>query len=402
MLCVAETLHPLFGPNYSLGKFALPMAALLWAAEIRGTFRRTLAFAAGLFLVLLVSPELGVGLAAAIVVWCIARTIRDRSEGGSRLLVLFSIPLAYGSFLLLYGTTFLERLRHASGGALNLVIQPMPDMLVFCFAILWLAPAAVGLYWARPPAVPAKLAAGQHLARDPGPILLAVFVLALGLLPGALGRSDPLHVFFNGLPFLILSMVAIERFSPRARVLWAVALIILAVQVQAANYEMYARSLLAVLASQRHPSTQTLDVALLSEVTSGEAVAAPVLYGIPIPDELALRQAHMLVLSRAPGLAEIWDAASEQEHINQLRKNDWALLPQGDYRITEHLARQEYPPEPSLPGRMLQLAGHALLGFNYPERHAPFSVGVLTSQEIAANWLPVRSFGSLELYQKIR
>ena len=110
----------------------------------------------------------------------------------------------------------------------------------------------------------------------------------------------------------------------------------------------------------------------------------------------------MLVLDRTPGLAEIWDAASERDHIAQLRKSDWALLPRGDYRITEHLARQEHPIETSPSKRFLQITGHALLGFDYREQHAPFSVGALTSQEITSNWLPVRSFGSLELYKRVR
>ncbi len=372
-ICFFETLHPLFGPNYSLGKFALPMAALLWGASVRDSYRRALAMAAGLFASLMVSPELGIGLAAAIVVYSVARALQGQEARARQLLTIAAVPAAYGLFLLLYGAAFLDRLRHASGGALNLVIQPMPDMLVFCLAVIWMAPVAVGLGLKHTDATLVDRAVTTaRVAHDDGPTLLALFVLALGMLPGALGRSDPLHVFFNGLPFLALSLIAIDRLPRRARLAWAAALMVLAVQVQAANYEMYARSLWTVLSAQRHPIPVTLDVAHLARETGGLPVAAPVLYGITIPDELALRQAHMLVVDPAPGLAEIWDETTERGHIERLRQSRWALLPTEDYVLTEHLSRPEHPVSGSLPKRLLQHAGHALLGFNYPERHQAF------------------------------
>ena len=394
-VCLLETLHPLFGPNYSLGKFALPTTALLWGASVRDPLRRTLALAAGLFAALMVSPELGIGFAAAIVVLAVAGAVRNPSARAGWLLVLVAVPAAYGGFVFLYGTAFLDRLRHASGGALNMVIQPMPDMLVFCLAVVWMAPVAVGLYLTRSPR-------STESVGDDGPALLAVFVLALGMLPGALGRSDPLHVFFNGLPFLMLSMIAIDRLPRRARLAWAAGVVVLALQVQAANYEMYARSLVAVLKAQRHPVAATVDVASLAHETGGLPVAAPALFGITIPDELALRQAHMLVLDPAPGLAEIWDAGTERAHIKRLRRSQWALLPTEDYVLTEHLSQPEHPVSGSLTKRLLQHAGHALLGFHYPERHTPFSVGALTQEEIALNWIPVDRLGSLELYRRVR
>ncbi len=40
------------------------------------------------------------------------------------------------------------------------------------------------------------------------------------MLPGALGRADALHVFYSGLPLLILSCVAIPGLAPRWRRVW--------------------------------------------------------------------------------------------------------------------------------------------------------------------------------------
>ena len=407
-ICCFEALHPLFGPNYSLGKFALPLAVLVWAAGIRPSLARAFAFAAGLFLSIMVSPELGVGLSGGIVAFSLSGWFCAAPGQRSGWLLSLLAPVAgYGTFLLLYGTAFLDRLRHASGGALNLIIQPMPDILVFCFAIVWLAPVAVGLHFRQRrdglSRTVAEEASWRRIAQ--GPLLLGIYVLALGLLPGALGRADPLHVFFNGLPFLILSLVAISRLSRPMSLLWAAALVVLALQVQAANFEMYARSLGEVLRAQRHRPATTIDVDLLAQATDGAPVATPVINAISMRDELVLRQHHMLVADRTPGLAETWDAASEREHITRLRESEWALVPDGDYLLAERLnpIRDPIPPgQDSLLKHILRTSGHALLGFSYPERHVPFSVGALTMQELAANWVVTDRFGSLKLYRKVR
>lgn len=411
-ICLLETLHPLFGPNYSLGKFALPIAVLLWGGARHSPAGRLLALALGLFVCLMASPELALGLAAAIAVLAVTGAVRNSPGRARSLVLLLAIPAAYGGFVLLYGVAFLDRLRHASGGALNLIVQPVPDVLVFAFAVLWLAPVAVGLALGRQPvdktldtapgATGPTARPPNPLGRDPASILLGLFVLALGLLPGALGRADPLHVFFNGLPFLMLSLCLPGFLSFRRQYLWAAALVVLALWVQAANYEIYARSLREVLVAQRHPTPETLDIARLEQDTGGSPVAAPVLYGIAVPDELALRRAHLLVADPAPGLAEIWDGETERQHIRQLRESQWALVPTGPYLVTERLKHDRPAPSGTLPQRLLQSAGHALLGFEYPERHTPFSVGALVRQEIATNWTPVGRFGSLELYRRLR
>ena len=187
-----EQVNPLLGANYSLGKFMLPLAVLLWGVSRRGWGWRAGALAAGHLLVVLVSPELGVGLAAGIVGWSVLAWWRGREAGA--LLACAAPVVGYGVFLALYGRGFLERLGHAAGGALNLIVEPLPHLLVFVAAVVWLAPMAVGI----------------GFRRDNGAVLGGVWLLGLGLLPGALGRCDPLHVLFNGFPFLLLSFVGLS------------------------------------------------------------------------------------------------------------------------------------------------------------------------------------------------
>ncbi len=387
-VCCFEALHPLFGPNYSLTKFALPIALLVWGAGIASSVRRACALAAGLFVSIMVSPELGPGLSAGIAAMAVAGAVRSREPAQRRgwLLSLLAPAIGYAAFVMLYGAGFLDRLGQASAGALNTVIEPLPYTLVFCFAVAWMAPMAVG----RGLASRREEDAGLSADVDQGPLLLGVFFLGLGLLPGALGRSDPLHVFFNGLPFLMLSMIGVERLSTQRRWVWAVAVVLLAVETQATNFHIYTSSLRAVLTMQRHPYPGKVDMGRLEADTGGEPVATPFLRAVPLRDELAMRSAHLFAGGRSPGITEIWDAEGERALIGRLRQGRWILMQAKDNRMIE------VAPNDTRLKRIFRL------GYRYPERHAPFIIGTLTEQEIASNWRVVDRFGDLQLYRRVR
>jgi hypothetical protein len=372
-----EQINPLMGPNYSLGKFLLPFAVLLWGARRVGALRRAVALAAGHLLTLLVSPELGVGLTAGIVAWATLEAWRARAA--KPLLACLAPVFGYAVFTAFYGAGFLDRLQHASAGALNLIIEPLPDMLIFLVALVWLAPLAVGLSLRR---------------RSPGaPVLAGVFLLSLGLLPGALGRSDPLHVFFNGLGFLLLAMVGLERLGRRHAALWSGLTILLCLQVQATNFKIYTVPLRSLLASIRHPAPERdLDAAALARLqreTQDQPVATPVLQPVPLQDELALRNAGIFVEDKYPGLAEIWDPAEERQKIARLRTQRWALLPQQPYTSDEGLPNHD----------KVKLLFR--LGYQYPQRRAPYVVGNQLQRELDSHWVRVDRFGSLDLLHRV-
>jgi hypothetical protein len=386
-----EQLHPLLGPNYSLGKFMLPFAVLLWASERRTSVLQALAFAVGEFFVLLVSPELGVGLSAAIIGWSLLTAWLNRTSTGRRsplaLLSILSPIAAYSAFFAIYGRGFLERLSHASAGALNLLIEPLPDMLIFLAAVAWMAPRVVGasFHWrSKQQAIPHEDSASRPA------LLTGIFLLSLGLLPGALGRSDPLHVFFNGFGFLLLSFIAIERVARNLRCIWIALVILLAVQVQATNFKTYVGRLRALSSAVRRPAAPDFDVAALAAATHGQPVATPALLLLPQADELALRSAGLFVPDRFAGLADLWDAAAEQSKIDSMRHYDFALAPTASFAGTEDLPNDDR-------GKLL-----FRFGYRYPQRHAPFFTGAMVEQELASNWTPIGRFGNQTLYRQLR
>jgi hypothetical protein len=385
-----EQLHPLLGPNYSLGKFMLPFAVLLWGSARRTPVRQALAFALGELLVLLVSPELGVGLSAAIIGWSLLTAWLERTPTGRRnpltMLSALAPIAAYVAFFALYGRGFLDRLGHASAGALNLVIEPLPDMLIFLAAVAWLAPRVVGssFHW-RGNQQTAPLV---NTPSQPA-LLTGIFLLSLGLLPGALGRSDPLHVFFNGFGFLLLSLIAIERLTRHLRCIWIALLLVLAVQVQATNFKIYVGPLRGLASAARHPATPDFDVAALASATHGQPVATPALFLLPQADELALRRANLFVPDRFAGFADIWDAAAEQSKIDSMRRCNFALAPTAPFTTTEGLPNDDR-------GKLL-----FRFGYRYPQRNAPLFTGAMVEQELALHWTPIGRFGTQTLYRRI-
>jgi hypothetical protein len=377
-LCCFEQLHPLLGANYSLGKFMLPFAVLVCGTRRRTALAQALTLAAGDLLVLLVSPELGVGLAAGIVIWALASSARTRHP--SVLLSCLAPFAGTAAFLALYGQGFLARLGNASAGALNLVIDPRPDLFVFIAALVWFAPLAVARSWSDP----------RNGSTD-GPRLVGLFILSLGLLPGALGRSDPLHVFFNGFGFLILSMVGLDRLGRTRARIWYALVLLLGLQVQLTNLKVYLKPLAALPRALRHPESARPDfnVDRLRLLTHGERIATPALLQLPYQDELALRRAGQFDADRTDGIADIWDATGEREKIDRLRHLDYALL------STDEFGGPEGSPNADRLKRLLRF------GYRYRERYPPYIVGQLLRQELAEHWQPIARFGNVILYRRI-
>ena len=368
-LSVTEQLHPLAGPNYTLFKFAAPFALFLWAVRRRSLTAQLFAATLAHLTVLLISPELGVGMAAAFAAYAAISLL----HGQARPLWLLLAPVASTlHFLAGFGRLFLHRMGQASGGALNLIPEPLPHLIVLGLAVVWLVPVAAGL---------AIRARSPHAAA-----LAGCFLLALGMLPGALGRCDPLHVFFYGFGFLVLSMWAVQRLSPRRQTVWAAALLLLGLQTQAVNYRLYAGEIATLFRAP--PAANPLDLtALRSAIGGAPRVATPILAAVPLATELQLRRAGLFVPEYYPGLAEVWDAQSERRKIAGMRGQPWVLLP----------AQIELYREPLPNSRWKRLFR---LGYRYPQKREPYLLGAALREEIQLHWTPVTQFDGLVLYRR--
>jgi hypothetical protein len=365
-VCLLVQLHPLAGANYSLFKFAAPPFLFLWSARRRGVLASTLAFIGTNLLVLLISPELGVGTAAGTIAYALLLLLRRQ---WSAVTLLFTPPAAVAIFILSFGRGFIDRLAHASAGALNLIPEPMPHLIILGIATAWLAPLLVG---------------SRLRGRSPdAPVLAGLFVLALGILPGALGRCDPLHVFFNGLTMLFLSAIAVQ--GAWGRRWWAAALVVLALDVQAVNYRLYGPSLQALL---RPPAVPTIDIAALRAATGGSRVATPDLGGwLPLSIESQLRNSGLFKPDFYPGVIEVWDEAGVHRKIDTLHQSEWMLAPVEFETLTE--------PLPNTPVKRL-----FRFGYSYPQRQAPLIVGAALNHDLRTNWTATGTFGGLTLYRR--
>ena len=400
VLFVMEQMHPLAGLNYTLGKFMLPFAVLVWGTgygarrtgrDGLGPLGSIVRLALGTFLVLLVSPELAIGLAAGIGVWGLLRALR-----GERwyLAALLAPVLASKVFYAIFGSGFVQRLHHASAGALNLILEPVPDMLVLLFAVMWLVPTEMGIqfrrWWRDLPGAAPDQATGVEPA-----LMAGMFLLSLGLLPGVMGRADPLHVFFNGLGFLLLSAVAVQRMGGTRQRVWGVLLVLTCVQVQATNYKVYAGAIVGIVRSALHPEEvaaerrqDAVEVARLRRLVNGDVVALPML-SISPGFEAAMRAQGLYRPDFYPGLGEIWDREGEDRKIAALDEYKWALMP----------AEWNVQPWPELLPNHDRVKLLFRFGYKYKSRHVPYLPGSVLFDHVRSQWTPVARFGSLVLYR---
>ena len=216
------------GFNISLAPIYTPLR-FLWAAfsvleidlalskpscgRLRGSAVPALYCLAGF----LISPDTGLQTtfaASAYIAWSSA--CRRRSDAvllAGPVLVVTAISTALGPEYFKYVFCF-------GGGFMNLPIPPAPYILALALAACWVLPI---------------LAFRSLRAAVAGRPVAAALTGALGLaLPAALGRCDPGHVFWNGLPlFLIAAAMAVRRARPRA--LFLVCALVLSVTVLASN-----------------------------------------------------------------------------------------------------------------------------------------------------------------------
>ena len=413
LLLAAGSLTPLLGLNYTFFRFLSPFAALLFATRSASLLKTAVLLTTLELLLLGISPEIGLAFLIGSLCFAVLRAIQppqqsppgSTSPGQSRrrnlawLLAGILPILAALLALATAGRPYLRMLASFSHGALNLPVAPYPHLLIFLFATVWLVPSRLG----------------STLRRNAPHALQTVscYALGLALLPAALGRCDPLHVFFNGAGLLILSLVALRTASRPTRIAWIAALLLLVGWEQAVSNGLYAErtadtlrlTLMPRLPRRGHllyaavarfnphiadhlrptPNVEYhLDVPALERIVGSSPVATPLEVSPAVED--ALKRSHHYRSDFFAFFGDVMNLSSEQHKIHDLNQARWALLPAD--------------PEDPLVETPRTIDGVQGFAFPYPLRHPiPFHSGQAFDDNLDDNWVELQHFGPYVLYR---
>ena len=398
VLLAIGAITPHLGLNYTFFRFVTPLAVLLFATRSRSLPRCILLLSLGELLAVLISPELGLAMAVGVGVFGLLRAWAE----GWRWLLAAVVPLAVlGTLLLTLGRPFLHMAATFSRGALSLPVGPYPHILIFVFALVWLVPFGLGRF--------------ARLRELSGSRLLALYAASLAFLPAALGRCDPLHVLFDGVGILVLSLIVVSGSSRRGRLAWLAAIAVLVFWNHYVNERLFAlrnaevlrqslmprlptplardvvkvvgmrrKDVADILAQKRSPDFY-LDEAQLNRLVGDAPIATPL--DIPPSVEDQLKRTHHY----DPGYYAFWvdmmNPVTEQRSIRDLNACPWLLLPR--------LWSSDNPHTPQLVAEFQ--------GFRLPYRtrnSSGYVPGQLFAQNLRQRWILVQSFGPYALYKQ--
>ncbi len=191
------------GLNCMFLRFLAPYAGLLFLhGFFDGIFsaRRKLvaASACGTCLLALhfcISPEIGIVFALASALDVVLLGIAE----DQRYLGLLGMHALVGAcfFLLVPTSAMMAVFSFASGGA-SWVILPAPFVIVYLVSLFLVVPAVLK----------------DYCAHRRSPLIVAWSALSVMMVPAALGRCDPLHVFFCGFGVFLLAFAYLARYRP--------------------------------------------------------------------------------------------------------------------------------------------------------------------------------------------
>ncbi len=400
VLFALGAITPHLGLNYTFFRFASPLALFLFATRNRNSpWKSAALLAVSVALECAISPELTFALAAGCIAYAGLRTWQH----GRVWLITGIVPLAVLAALLLgVGRDYLRMVSTFSQGVYNLPIGPYPHILILLFALVWLVPIYLGR--------------SLLLTRPESARILGLYAVALAMLPAALRRCDPLHVFFNGIGIFVLSLVAASHAPRRTRIAWITCLALLVLWEHRVNEGLFTwrnaytvqrivlpntpaslrpvimavtalpdRNALTILRQPPEPD-QIPDIASLNRLVGNEPIATPL--EIPPVVETALKDSHHYVpLYHAFGV-DMMDDAAEQSCIQELQSFGWLLLPT-DRKLSDYQ---------QLPGNIGPIQGIRM----YFRLRNPvlFVPGNIFEGAIARNWTPVQAFGPYTLYRR--
>jgi hypothetical protein len=396
ILCALVAIELSFGLNHTFFRFAAAPAFLVLTARCSKPWAAWLCLFVGQVITLSISPEMGFAFAVAGTAYAVIRL----TEGNTWLVCVATPLVATLLFLMAAGGGYLRMLKLFSHGLYNLIVEPLPYIFIFLFALVWLVPVMLASFFRD---------------RRPEALMLSVlYLFALVLLPVAFGRADPGHVLFNGFVLFFLSMVGVSTWKPKPQMVWVTCVsfvFIWAAYIDTRPNELNFRGVIHYdvlrfgsdgiknaafrLTKAISPSAaehyfsvvfdedQPFDIKKLQSVVGGSKVATP--DAVPMRVEESLKQSGQYVPSFYCFGTAVLDAASEQRKIEEVNSSTWALIPNGVNRISE---------TPENTG--------IYLGFSLPyqTKHRPYVSGVCFDDNLRANWRPIAKVGEYQIYRR--
>lgn len=363
------------GLNYTFFRFATPLAFLVMASRRRRLWAQVLWMVVGQAVCLGVSPEIGFAFFWSSFAYGVYQCF---TKGWRWAAVAAASVLSVAGFLLIVGRPYLRMVRLFAHGVMSLPIEPLPHICLVLFGLVWLVPACLACLFRQ--------------RRPEAPMLAALFVASLGLLPAAFGRADPPHVFWNELSIFLLSAMAISVKRTWQQIAWGASVTLVFLWMGIANLLVergeigpVVHSTIAELKGRRAPVPGTdfaFSMRNLQAIVGDGSVVVP--NQVPAQVEAALREAGQ----RAPAFyyyqVGILNADAENRELQEFNQAKWALIPRDShYRYFE------------LPGNLLGF------GIGYPTRRPVYVIGIRFAQNLEENWRVRGSVGKYLVYERL-
>ena len=392
LIIAFSSLNVDLGLQYTGLRFLGPFAALLAVTEIRKVWQAALFLSLTGTLIVFISPEMGVAFVCGACTYCF---LRAREQGISWIAAGFAsclgLVLAYAAF----GAAVVRTASAVAAGALNFVVVPVPHILYFLAAVVFIVPIGLASFWTNDKGQTPLFSA-----------LCGIYVLSLVLIPPALGRCDGGHVLWQGLGFFLLSLLFAGAYSRRGRLVWILSFAaIYLVEYYSHTRIMYGR---AMVEAGKSGIQTYLPVTLAQQLTAkadryvkqtSPAITAidPLVFRAEISNgSLAMplqldKQSEYFVKSLSgyqpnyfAGLNFVASAKDEDIIIAEVNHADWVVLPSSI----------------SLPVQDIQ-AVRAVFQYPifYPEIRDEYHSGLRMVNHVRNSFVKIRECGSYTLYR---
>jgi hypothetical protein len=401
LLALLHTYPFNFGLNYTFLRFVLPIAFLILAARQSRPWPLAACLFAGQIASLSLSPEAGFAFGASSIAYATYYVF----TAGKAWLVAVGAPLAATvAFLLLTGGGYLRMLKLFARGIANFIVEPIPYILVFLFALVWLIPVTLARFFRE--------------GRQEAPLLAALYIFSVALLPVAFGRADPGHVFFSGFGIYLLSLVAISEWRPAPQVAWITCVVLVLTWTAYMDDQVYWGMLRTrirydtahwqddAVMRAAHVFTQKVspaaarqifsvgandfvdylpfDLKRLQAIVGNEPVELPL--SLPLPVQEALKRSGQFVPTFYDCEWSILDASAEDRQLEEMHASRWVLLPQGPITTWTET-----------PASIAPYLGQRL---PYRMKREPYAVRRRLAEDLKANWQPYGEVGKYEVYRR--
>lgn len=382
--CVPITIELCLGLNYTFFRFAVPIAFVVFTSKRQRSWSAAIVIFIGQVVSLAISPEVGFAFLVAGIAYSGFRVLKTGQAWWLPVLAPF---LSVAVFMVLVGGGYLRMLKLFAHGLFNFIVEPLPYILIFLFALVWLVPTALARFFRED--------------RREAPMLGALYLYGLALLPVAFGRADPGHVLFNGLTILLLSAVAISGWSIRSQKVWGVCLVgiffftaymdtlpfsgqardVIYYDIRHSGSERIQQATLALtkrispiavhnFLTTTYEPEQSFDTTKLDQVIGSAKIAAPIY--IPLQVEEYLKRTGRYRPSFYCFHIAVLDASAEERDIQDVNRAEWLLIPLG-----ANLGMSETP----------ETSARALGGsLPYHTRRNPYVGGFKFYENLKTNW----------------